>query len=124
MLQENYEKGDSLVNLLGELSDKFDYYVKYNASKYELVPIYMMQGENDQNEEKDFPPLQICLKQQTCNNQKIKGQLVQQLDGTQKIESIAIEQILNCQSENVVSQNKILCQIAKSQQELIKKFDD
>ena len=35
----------------------------------------------------------------------------------------AIEQTLNWQLENVVSQNKILCQIANSQQELVKKFD-
>ncbi|KAK1383244.1 hypothetical protein POM88_020979 [Heracleum sosnowskyi] len=116
ILQERYEKGDPEVGLLGEASDKFDYYVLYSKGPVECN---MMQPVSYDD---DFPPPEF-EKDKASHIWKIKSPTTKNPDGSSK-QTPPAEATLNWQSENVVAQNRVLKQIMVTQQTIAKKLDN
>ncbi|KAL2543132.1 Uncharacterized protein Adt_04110 [Abeliophyllum distichum] len=144
-LQMAYEQSSPHVGLLGELSEKFDYFVTYTPLIDEqLIPTEWTDDDDEHNQwykkwdwddnntlspvtinmfhspsPEKFPPLTSFDKNQTTHFWKVRNPTTRSPSGS--IDQLSpAEKVLNWQSENAVQQNKILQKIDQSQQRIEK----
>lgn len=126
ILEERYKAGDPAVDLLGEPSGKFEYYVLYSGDLHPSTPAPTPAPRENVSGLPEINMFHPCNfpdyefdRDNDSHTWKIRNPTVKNPDGTTKPLTPA-ETTLNWQTENALAQNAILKEIAEGQAKLLR----